>query len=159
MDEFKINNEHTAGPQLIGFDYQFYYFMYLILDLNSGEKIGFEVLDDIHIELANGNIELLQTKHTVQKTPKGEIVNLTERDSDLWKTISNWILFLNNSADKDEYLNKTVFKLVTNKSINNNTFFNNIIKFQRKQIKIKEFSDYIKNLHSNTDSLDIKRQI
>lgn len=158
MDEFKINNEHTAGPQLIGFDYQFYYFMYLILDLNSGEKIGFEVLDDIHIELANGNIELLQTKHTVQKTPKGEIVNLTERDSDLWKTISNWILFLNNSADKDEYLNKTVFKLVTNKSINN-TFFNNIIKFQRKQIKIKEFSDYIKNLHSNTDSLDIKRQI
>ena len=159
MDEFKINNEHTAGPQLIGFDYQFYYFMYLILDLNSGEKIGFEVLDDIHIELANGNIELLQTKHTVQKTPKGEIVNLTERDSDLWKTISNWILFLNNSADKDEYLNKTVFKLVTNKSINNNTFFDNIFKFQRKQIKIKEFSDYIKNLHSNTDSLDIKRQI
>ena len=159
MDEYKINNDHTAGPQLIGFDYQFYYFMYLILDLNSGEKIGFEVLDDIHIELANGNVELLQTKHTVQKTPKGEIVNLTERDSDLWKTISNWILFLNNSADKDEYLNKTVFKLVTNKSINNNTFFNNIIKFQRKQIKIKEFSDYIKNLHSNTDSVDIKRQI
>ncbi|WP_444647648.1 ABC-three component system protein [Flavobacterium columnare] len=159
MDEFKINNEHTAGPQLIGFDYQFYYFMYLILDLNSGEKIGFEVLDDIHIELANGSVELLQTKHTVQKTSKGEIVNLTERDSDLWKTISNWILFLNNSADKDEYLNKTVFKLVTNKSINNNTFFDNIIKFQRKQIKIKEFSDYIKNLHSNTDSVDIKSQI
>lgn len=159
MDEFKINNDHTAGPQLIGFDYQFYYFMYLILDLNSGEKIGFEVLDDIHIELANGSVELLQTKHTVQKTSKGEIVNLTERDSDLWKTISNWILFLNNSADKDEYLNKTVFKLVTNKSINNNTFFDNIIKFQRKQIKIKEFSDYIKNLNSNTDSVDIKRQI
>ena len=159
MDEFKINNDHTAGPQLIGFDYQFYYFMYLILDLNSGEKIGFEVLDDIHIELANGSVELLQTKHTVQKTSKGEIVNLTERDSDLWKTISNWILFLNNSANKDEYLNKTVFKLVTNKSINNNTFFDNIIKFQIKQIKIKEFSDYIKNLHSNTDSLDIKSQI
>uniref|UniRef100_UPI0040471D4B hypothetical protein n=1 Tax=Flavobacterium sp. TaxID=239 RepID=UPI0040471D4B len=73
MDEFKINNEHTAGPQLIGFDYQFYYFMYLILDLNPGEKIGFEVLDDIHIELANGSIELLQTKHTIQKTTKGEI--------------------------------------------------------------------------------------
>ena len=159
MDEFKINNEHTAGPQLIGFDYQFYYFMYLILDLNSGEKIGFEVLDDIHIKLANGNIELLQTKHTIQKTSKGEIVNLTERDSDLWKTISNWILFLNNSEDKDEYLNKTIFKLVTNKSINNNTFFENIIKFQRNEIKIKAFSDYIKNLHSNTDSVDIKNQI
>lgn len=159
MDEFKINNEHTAGPQLIGFDYQFYYFMYLILDLNSGEKIGFEVLDDIHIELANGSVELLQTKHTVQKTAKGEIVNLTERDSDLWKTISNWILFLNNSENKNEYLNKTIFKLVTNKSINNNTFFENIIKFQRNEIKVKAFSDYIKNLHSDTDSVDIKNQI
>lgn len=159
MEEFKINNEHTAGPQLIGFDYQFYYFMYLILDLNPGEKIGFEVLDDIHIELANGSIELLQTKHTIQKTPKGEIVNLTERDSDLWKTISNWILFLNNSEDKDEYLNKTVFKLVTNKSINNNTFFENIIKLQRKEIKINAFSDYIKNLYANTDSEYIKSQI
>lgn len=159
MDDFKINNEHTAGPQLIGFDYQFYYFMYLVLDLNPGEKIGFEVLDDIHIELPDGSIELLQTKHTIQKTSKGEIVNLTERDSDLWKTISNWLLFINNSKDKDEYLNKTVFKLVTNKSINNNTFFENIIKFQRNEIKIKAFSDYIKNLHSNTDSVDIKNQI
>lgn len=159
MSEFKINYEHTAGPQLIGFDYQFYYFMYLILDLNQGEKIGFEVLDDIHIVLANGSIELLQTKHTIQKNPKGEIVNLTERDSALWKTISNWILFFKDSADKDEYLNKTVFKLVTNKSINNNTFFENISKLQRKEIKINVFSDYIKHLHANTDSLDIKTQI
>ncbi len=159
MSEFKINYEHTAGPQLIGFDYQFYYFMYLILDLNQGEKIGFEVLDDIHIELANGSIELLQTKHTIQKNPKGEIVNLTERDSDLWKTINNWILFFKDSTDKDEYLNKTVFKLVTNKSINNNTFFENIIKLQRKEIKINVFSDYIKHLHVNTDSVDIKTQI
>lgn len=159
MSNFNVNNEHTAGPQLIGFDYQFYYFMYLILDLNPGEKIGFEVLDDIHIELANGSIELLQTKHTIQKTTKGEIVNLTERDSDLWKTISNWILFLKDSTDKDEYLNKTVFKLVTNKSITSNTFLENIIKFQRNEIKIKAFSDYIKNLHSNTDSVDIKNQI
>lgn len=158
MDEFKINNEHTAGPQLIGFDYQFYYFMYLILDLNSGEKIGFEVLDDIHIELANGSIELLQTKHTIQKTAKEEIVNLAERDSDLWKTISNWILFIKDSTDKDEYLNKTVFKLVTNKSISN-TFFENIIKHQKKEIKINEFSEYIKNLHDNTDSSGIKSQI
>ena len=133
--------------------------MYLILDLNQGEKIGFEVLDDIHIELANGSIELLQTKHTIQKNPKGEIVNLTERDSDLWKTINNWILFFKDSTDKDEYLNKTVFKLVTNKSINNNTFFENIIKLQRKEIKINVFSDYIKHLHVNTDSVDIKTQI
>jgi hypothetical protein len=33
----------------------------------------FEVLDDIHIVLANGSIELLQTKHTIQKKSKREI--------------------------------------------------------------------------------------
>jgi hypothetical protein len=159
MDEFKINDEHTAGPQLIGFDYQFLYFMYLTLDLNSGQKIGFEILDDIHIELSNGNIELLQTKHTIQRTPKGEIINLTERDSDLWKTISNWILFIEESADIDKFLDQTSFKLVTNKSIKGNTFFQNILKFKKKEITIKEFSDYILELRNSTSSIDIKAQI
>lgn len=159
MDEFKINEEHTAGPQLIGFDYQFLYFMYLTLDLNPGQKIGFEILDDIHIELSNGDIELLQTKHTVQKTTKGEIINLTERDSDLWKTISNWILFIEASGDIDKFLDHTSFKLVTNKSITGNPFFQNILKFQKKEINIKEFSDYILDLFNNTSSIDIKAQI
>lgn len=31
--------QHTAGPQSIGFDYQFYYFMLLALELKLGQKI------------------------------------------------------------------------------------------------------------------------
>ena len=159
MDEFKINDNHTAGPQLIGFDYQFLYFMYLTLDLSHGQKIGFEILDDIHIELSNGNIELLQTKHTIQKTVKGENINLTERDSDLWKSINNWILFMEASGNIDKYLGQTSFKLVTNKSILDNPFLNNVLKFKKEEISVKEFSDYIVDLYNNTSSIDIKAQI
>ena len=59
--------KHTAGGQSLGFDYQFLYFVYLLLDLKQGEKIGYEVRDDIHIEKADGTIVLMQAKHTVQK--------------------------------------------------------------------------------------------
>ena len=134
MDEFKVNEEHAADTKLIGFDYQFLYFLYLILDLNTGEKLGFEILDDIHIECPNGNIVLLQTKHTVQKNAKGDQINLTERDSDLWKTINNWILFIEASEEIETFLIKTSFKLVTNKSIKTNLFIENILKFQAKKL-------------------------
>jgi len=153
-----VQEQHTAGPNAIGFDYQFYYFLYLALDLNPNEKIGFEVLDDIHIELPNGKIELLQTKHTVQKKIDGNIINLTERDIDLWKTINNWILFIQSSKSKINFLDNTVFRLVTNKSIDQNLFLQNILKFQKSEIKVKEFNHYLKNLLDTTDS-DIKKYI
>ncbi|NOU61776.1 hypothetical protein [Marinifilum caeruleilacunae] len=85
----KVIEQHTAGPQAIGFDYQFYYFMYLSLQLIPGQKIGFEVKDDIHIDTPSGQI-LYQTKNSVLKNSEGETQNLTLMDIDLWKTLSNW---------------------------------------------------------------------
>lgn len=35
-----VQNKHTAGAQAIAFDYQFYYFMCLLLDLKHGDKVG-----------------------------------------------------------------------------------------------------------------------
>jgi len=32
-----IQDQHSAGPQAIAFDYQFYYFMYLALELRHGQ--------------------------------------------------------------------------------------------------------------------------
>ena len=66
MDETKsIQEQHTAGAQAIGFDYQFYYFMLLALELRHGQKVGFEVKDDVHIDKADGTTILFQTKHIV----------------------------------------------------------------------------------------------
>lgn len=119
MDEIaKFQEQHSAGPQAIGFDYQFYYFVMLILELKTGQKIGFEIKDDIHIEKADGTIVLFQAKHTVAKKADGTSENLTALDADLWKTLSNWtnLVKLNHEILKNHLfcLVRTKVKRLTN---------------------------------------------
>ena len=117
-----IQDQHTAGPIAIGFDYQFYYFMYLAIELKQGQKIGFEVKDDVHIDKQDGTTILYQTKHTIVKNTNGDLQNLTTLDIDLWKTLSNWVDFINADGKNSSFLNENSFILVTNKSENNNDF-------------------------------------
>lgn len=123
-----IQEQHTAGAQAIGFDYQFYYFMLLALELRHGQKVGFEVKDDVHIDKADGTTTLLQTKHSVLTSSNGAIQNLTTLDSDLWKTLSNWTDFI--KKGKENYLNKHSFVLATNKNESNNEFINALNQFK-----------------------------
>jgi len=120
-----ILDQHTAGPIAIGFDYQFYYFMYLALELSNGQKIGFEVKDDVHIDKADGTTILYQAKHTIDN-----LQNLTTLDTDLWKTLSNWSDFIKADKSNTDFLNKHSFVLVTNKSKNNNDFINSLTQFK-----------------------------
>ena len=129
MDETKsIQEQHTAGAQAIGFDYQFYYFMLLALELRHGQKVGFEVKDDVHIDKADGTTILFQTKQSVLTSSNGAIQNLTTLDSDLWKTLSNWTNFI--KKGKENYLNKHSFVLATNKNENSNQFINALHQFK-----------------------------
>ncbi|WP_376777335.1 hypothetical protein [Flavobacterium covae] len=123
-----ILEDHTVGPQTIGFDYQFYYFMLLALELRHGQKIGFEVKDDVHIDREDGTTILFQTKHTVLENSNGNTQNLTTLDIDLWKTLSNWADFIKKS--KANFLDNHSFVLVTNKNENNNEFINSLINFK-----------------------------
>ncbi|WP_140485875.1 hypothetical protein [Flavobacterium sp. GSA192] len=125
-----IQDQHTAGPIAIGFDYQFYYFMYLAIDLKQGQKIGFEVKDDVHIDKQDGTTILYQTKHSIVKNAKGDIQNLTTLDIDLWKTLNNWTDFINADKKKSSFLNENEFILVTNKSENNNDFITTLTLFK-----------------------------
>lgn len=126
----KIQEQHTAGPQAIGFDYQFYYFMYLALRLGYGEKIGFEVKDDIHIDKQDGTTILFQAKHTVLKNADGSPQNLTTLDSDLWKTLSTWADFVKAGKDNPNFLSQHFFFLITNKSENTNKFIDSLFLFK-----------------------------
>lgn len=120
--------EHTAGPQSLGFDYQFYYFTYLALRLDLGQKVGFEVKDDVHIDKPDGTTVLLQTKHSILTNANGSIQNLSDLDLDLWKTLSNWTSFI--KADSaGNFLDKHSFILVTNKNNNQNRFISALVKF------------------------------
>ena len=49
----KTQEQHTAAPIAIGFDYQFYLFMYLALELGQGEKVGFEVTTFLHSNISS----------------------------------------------------------------------------------------------------------
>lgn len=129
-DVTKIQEQHTAGPQAIGFDYQFYYFMYLALGLDYGEKIGFEVKDDIHIDKKDGTTILFQSKHTVLTNVDGTPKNLATLDSDLWKTLSTWAELVKAATDGSTFITKHSFVLITNKSENGNEFIDALSTFK-----------------------------
>lgn len=115
----QIQDQSTAGPITIAFDYQFYCFIVAALEMKMGDKVGFEVKDDIHIEKANGKIILQQIKHTVSTDSKGNPSNLTTLDSDLWKTLSRWADMI---KAQQFILDNHAFYLVTNKGEKNNDF-------------------------------------
>jgi len=118
-----VTDSVAADDKAIGFDYQYYYFLYKVLNLKKGESAGLEVKDDVHTDLANDYQLLVQVKHTVQENASGKPINLTTLDSDLWKTLSNWSKIISDeTADrkklKDQlaFVDKTEFLLVSNKS-------------------------------------------
>jgi hypothetical protein len=124
----------TVADKTIGFEYQYYYFLYRILKLGKNESVGLEVRDDVHTELANDYQILIQLKHTTQHKSNGLPINLTTFDPDLWKTLSNWSKVVSdknagreNIKQQLEFINKTEFMLVTNKSQTNECEFFTIL--------------------------------
>lgn len=113
----------TAADKAIGFDYQYYYFLYKILKLGKNESVGLEVKDDVHSELSNNYQLFIQLKHTTQRSRNGRPKNLTTFDPDLWKTLSNWSKIISDKSSEREvvtaqldFIGRTEFMLVTNKS-------------------------------------------
>ena len=148
------NQEATsADKQSIGFDYQFLYFIYRALQLKPKEKIGYEVKDDVHLELENGNEVFIQLKHSTQSNKDSSIINMTEKDVDLWKTLYNWNLSINEHAKKDkiEYISNIEFLLVTNKNNKKNKFFIETEKLKNKLIKIEDYKNYILELYKSIE--------
>ncbi|ACE99398.1 conserved hypothetical protein [Rhodopseudomonas palustris TIE-1] len=115
----------SADDKSIGFDYQYYYFLNELLNLKTGQVVGLEVLDDVHIERPDGTNLLVQLKHTIQTNAQGAPINLTTMDSDLWKSISNWCKLIIDPADgrssvksQLDFLKHNSFLLASNKSGN-----------------------------------------
>lgn len=153
MTNVKSHQEATAAEdKSIGFDYQYYYFLYLILGLGTGESIGLEIKDDIHIDFPENKQTLLQLKHSVQTNAQGEIINLRESDTDLWKTIYNWVKVINDKTEgreeldsRIEFIKRTDFILITNKAYNTkNQFLINLEKLKEGKMDTKEFKGYFK---------------
>ncbi|MGY4793656.1 hypothetical protein ACVNNN_01520 [Lysinibacillus fusiformis] len=156
MSNLKTHQQATAADNTaIGFDYQYYYFLYLILGLNVEEKIGLEVKDDIHIEHQDGSQSLIQLKHSVQTNAKGEIINLRESDIDVWKTLYNWTKVINDVNDNRgteeeqlKFISNTNFILVSNKSDNeNNDFLKKFKAYKARYIESDELINFLNEKH------------
>jgi len=118
-----ITESTTVSDKVIGFDYQYYYFLYRLIRIRKGESVGLEVKDDVHTDLNNNFQILIQLKHTIQKDALGKPKRLTKYDKDLWKTLSNWSQIISDKhdgrsilSDQIDFVNKTTFMLVSNKS-------------------------------------------
>lgn len=78
--------DHSAGAQALGYLYQVWYALYLILERNDPNlAIRIEGLDDIDILDESMLQSLLQGKHHLNKQ-----VTLSDRSPDLWRTIRIW---------------------------------------------------------------------
>lgn len=151
-----VQKKHTAGAQSLGYDYQFYYFILQALQLRCGEKVGFEVRDDVHIDRKDGKVILYQTKHSIQESKDGKIQNLTTLDVDLWKTLSNWTTFIKNGEKR--FIEKHDFVLVTNKNLGKNKFIDILKQFDKDgntDILLKELNEIL----NETQNQEIKGYI
>lgn len=78
----------SAGSQALGYLYQARYALFLALSNPEEYDFSIESLDDIHSAEDGTPRELFQLKH--HQSPG----NLTDRSSDLWKTIYIWSTYL-----------------------------------------------------------------
>lgn len=145
----------SAGHISVAFDYQFFYFIRMAILLDTGETVGFEVQDDVHIERADNTVTLFQCKHTIQKNSKGEPINLSTLDLDLWKSLSDWAELINFNK---RILQNYSFELITNKGEGNNKFIQalNIFKVDSDLDKICKT---IQELHKHAENETIKSYI
>ena len=115
----KEQSKRSAADIFAAFEYQWNYFVLMLLKENDDTvTVSFELLDDVNTQTEEG-ITLYQIKHSVRKNPKGETINLSNRDTDLWKTISIWMKYID---DEPDILENTKFQLITNKAISKNKF-------------------------------------
>ncbi|MCV6022154.1 hypothetical protein OFO93_37205, partial [Escherichia coli] len=67
-DSGKFSDATSADKSSIGFDYQYYFFLWKVLCLQPNQSVGLEYKDDVHTDLDNDIQVLYQLKHTVQKS-------------------------------------------------------------------------------------------
>lgn len=154
----KFQDRTAADKKEIGFHYQHYYALLSLLKMDSNESLSIEEKDDVVIFNEKG-IRLIQLKHTLQNKKDGDSKNLSSKDYSLWHTIDNWIKLISDKDDgrsernkQIEFINTSVFSLITNKSKSNeNLFLENLKEFKVGKLKFDEFKTNIKKLTEKKD--------
>ncbi|MBY2996199.1 hypothetical protein HF263_28795 [Rhizobium leguminosarum] len=157
----------SAEDKSIGFEYQYYFFLYQLLNIKHGQAVGLEVYDDVHVELPDGKQVLFQLKHTVQKNASGDQANLTTLDGDLWKSLSNWSKQITDPNDGREsrasqldFLRLSAFVLASNKSESaENSFLVSFTAFKEDHKTHAELITDLKAIKATSESKTIRGYI
>lgn len=143
----KEQRKRSAADIYAGFEYQWNYFVLTLLkEIEDTATISFELRDDVD-KLTGETIKLYQIKHSVQRNAKGNTINLSDRDSDLWKTLSNWMKFI---KAQPELLDNASFILVTNKNISDNTFVKALAVYQENH-NVEELKSTLINIQDSSE--------
>lgn len=167
MEKKPFLKKTTAETVSVAFDYQYYFFLWKLLSLGTGESVGLEVKDDVHTELDDDEQIFYQVKHTVMKKKDGDAISLKTSDIDLWKTLSNWVQVITDKNDNRErefeqlsFLKKTSFVLASNKSsAGNNRILANILGLQESSKTPIEVRKVFQDLYGSSTDKNLKNCI
>ena len=94
---------------------------------------------------------MYQLKHTQKRNANGDVPNLTEKDSDLWKAISVWINIISGCGQKKiedqlEYIENHEFWFVTNKAVRKNPLLKMVRQMQEGKLQFSDIQTYLDSL-------------
>lgn len=162
MDGKEVTKNFSADKSELGFEYQFYFFLWKLLEMKTGETVSWEVKDDVSLDLPDGTSYLFQVKHTIQKKSDGMMANLTDLDSDLWKTLSNWSQIINSKGDMPKqkaFLKKTFFVLASNKSEKTESITRMIENYVNGEVNFLELKKKIIEFQTKSENEMLKKYI
>ena len=141
----KEQSKRSAADIYVAFEYQWNYFVYTLLnEIDETSTVSFELHDDADKQTDEA-ITFYQIKHSIQKNAEGTTINLSDRDSDLWKTLSNWMKFI---EAQPEILANASFILVTNKNISDNRFVKALTIYQQNH-NLDDFKSSIEDIKNS----------
>lgn len=162
----KRSDVTSADDKALGFEYQYYFFLWKVISLQPGESVGLEELDDVHTNLNEKHKVLYQLKHTVQTKADGKPKNLSRLDIDFWKTVYNWASIITDSEEnrsskeaQHEFLKNTSFVLATNKDNQNNPILEKISEVSLGKIEVSELIAVINSAWKDCRNQTIKSYI
>jgi len=141
----KISDYTALGP-LVGFVYQIYYFLSRLLTIQDGETVSLEKIDDVGSETGEKRT-YFQLKHSINSKPSA-VKRMTERDTDLWKTLNMWVSIVKKQGDEAvqrQWIANSEFVLVSNKNAENNRFFELVEAYKKDDSNWDELEKFVNN--------------
>lgn len=141
-----MKNDSNAGGSIAGFIYQIYYFLYRLLTMRKGETVSLEKIDDVGTEMENEETQTYyQLKHSINSMPSA-IKRMSDRDTDLWKTLSMWVNIIKKQGDENAqhaWIEQSEFVIISNKATDTNRFFQLLGEYQQNGGKWEDLKKYM----------------